>query len=73
MGNLLAQIAKAVGDNIANVMRVEVVSTKQLKREMEEANSRIVTQWEEDVRKSERMRKMVVLANHHQDRKWTSW
>ena len=59
LGYLLAQIANAVGDNIADVMGTEVVSTKQLKHTMEEANFKIVTQWEEDVSKAHRKRKMI--------------
>ena len=59
LGNIMAQVLKAVGDNLCDKVGGEVISSEHLKREFEEANTRIRQNWDEDVE----------LARKHRERR----
>ena len=42
LANLVSNITKAVGDNLSEVIGAEVISTEQMKREIEELNNNII-------------------------------
>ena len=46
LGNLAAQITKAVGNNVSEKYGSELISTEQLKRRIEETNKQISDNWE---------------------------
>ena len=58
LGSLIASIAKAVGDSITDSVGAEVVSTEQLKHDIQEMNNRIVSQWETDVLSAQKNRRV---------------
>ena len=53
LGNVTAQILKAVGNNICDNIGGEVISSEHLKREFEQTNSKIEQGWAEDLELAE--------------------
>ena len=49
LANLMAQVTKAVGDNLSENIGAEVISTENLKREFEDLNKRVRQDWARDV------------------------
>ena len=41
LGNLVARVAKVVGDNIASKIGSEIISTEELKRDIDDVNKKI--------------------------------
>ena len=56
MGNLVAKVAKVVGDNIAGKLGGKIISTEELKRDIDDVNKKIERSWDEYI-KMARMKK----------------
>ena len=57
LGNLVAQVTKAIGNNICEKFGGEIISTEELKRNIDEANSKIRKSWKTEREKAESFRK----------------
>ena len=64
LANLVAQVAKAVGDNLSEFIGSEVISTEQLKKDIEDLNKELKASWRAECymasRQAERRRKGTI-------------
>ena len=49
--NLIASVSKFIGGNLSDIMEAEVISLEMLKREIEDTNKRILSEWMREVKK----------------------
>ena len=63
LAHLVATILKAVGDNLTDVMGAEVISTEELKREIEEVNSLVERNWEKECEEAKKDRERKAKGN----------